>query len=142
MSFSKRLVALGRRPCSGLAKHTGGSPRTLKVQGRLKHLNTQCVRQRDRILSGPELPHCCASLAGILTLLNADTFKQFKFQMPEEQAFGVLVEMMHAYSLRDLFRWQGMKLSKYSMRKIKKLTLRALRKKINLAAKHGCQPIC
>merc|ERR1719225_954366 len=25
-------------------------------------------------------------------------------QMPEEQAFGVLVEMMHAYSLRDLFR--------------------------------------
>ena len=32
--------------------------------------------------------------------------------MPEEQAFGVLVEMMHAYSLRDLFRWQGRKLSK------------------------------
>merc|ERR1719357_1847698 len=25
-------------------------------------------------------------------------------QMPEEQAFGVLVEMMHSYSLRDLFR--------------------------------------
>ena len=101
----------------------------LEIQRRLKHLNTQCVRQRDRLLSGPELPHCCASLAGILTLLNADTFKQFKFQMPEEQAFGVLVEMMHAYSLRDLFRWQGMKLSKYSMRKTKKLTLRALRKK-------------
>ena len=26
-------------------------------------------------------------------------------QMPEEQAFGVLVEVMHAYGLRDMFRF-------------------------------------
>ena len=34
-------------------------------------------------------------------------------QMPEEQAFGVLVEVMHTYGLRDMFRFgkdEGVKL--------------------------------
>ena len=26
-------------------------------------------------------------------------------QMPEEQSFGVLVQVMHQYGLRDMFRW-------------------------------------